>query len=285
MALKDLMVLLDPSERSSRRLALAAALARRHGAHLTGLCLAEAVRPIDPVALTADGYAYGGSLKAFLDQLAAERTRAIAPVEAAFREQLVRDGIEGEWILGEGPPGPASLARARLADLLIAGQDPPGRDESAYAAPLEDLLLDSGRPLLLIPYYGSFPTCGESILIGWTETREAARAVHDAMPLLISAGSVTVLAIDAPHDETGPREVPTADIARHLARHGVKAVAAETVSGPISTADALLNYASDIGADLIVIGGYGHSRVREIVFGGVTRSLLRHMTVPILFSH
>jgi len=285
MALKDLTVLLDPSEQSKSRLTLAAMLAGRHGAHLTGLCLAESVRP-NPILLTGDAFAYGGALESFYEQVAAERAALISPVEAGFMDRLARDGISGEWVADDGPPTIASLARARLADLVIAGQDPPAEAEQpSYAAPIEELLLDSGRPLLLIPYYGSFPTCGDTILVGWTDTREAVRALHDAMPLLAAARSVTVLAVDPEHDEPGTRDIPTADVARHLARHGAKAIAAETVTGTISTADALLDYASDIGADLIVVGGYGHARVRELVIGGVTRSLLRHMTVPILFSH
>jgi nucleotide-binding universal stress UspA family protein len=286
MALRDLTVLLDPSEQSGKRLALAASLALRHGAHLNGLCLADAVPPLEPVFLSADAYAFGGGLAMFLDQLRTERVERIAPVEAAFRARLARDGLSGDWALVEGNPATAALTHARLADLVIAGQsDPEGASDQPSVNPVEEILLDSGRPLMVVPHYGDFPTCGETILVGWTETREAARAVHDAMPLLAAARSVIVLAVVAEHLGVEPGDVPAAAIAHHLARHGVKAVAAETVTGGITTADALLNYASDRSADLIVVGGYGHARVRELVLGGVTRSLLKHMTVPVLFSH
>ncbi len=286
MALKDMMVLLDLSEQSKRRLALAGALAGRHGAHLKGLCLAEAIRPVEPLALTADAYAFGTGIVPFLEQIKTERARQVAPVEAGLNELLMRDGLSGEWVLADGAPAAVSLAHARLADLVIAGQtDPEGGSDRPYVNPVEEILLGSGRPLMVVPRYGAFPTCGETVLVGWTETREATRAVHDALPILAAASSVSVLAIGAEHEGDGGLDVPAAGMAEHLARHGCRAVAAETVTGGLSPADVLLNYASDIGADLIVVGGYGHSRVRELTLGGVTRSLLQHMTVPVLFAH
>jgi nucleotide-binding universal stress UspA family protein len=294
MALKDLMVLLDATEQSARRLDLAAALARSQGAFLRGVCLAETVRPVEPLVLSADAYAFGTGIIAFITELKAERARQIAPIEAALAERLEKNGLAGAFVLEEGPPIPAALAQARHADLVIAGQSAPegspegGKDQPSVN-PVEEILLGAGRPLVVVPAYGSFPTCGETVLIGWTETREAARAVHDALPILAAAQSVVVLTIDskggdAPEGE--PEEgLPSAAIAEHLVRHGVPASAARTVTGGLAPADVLLNYASDIGADLIVVGGYGHSRLREVTLGGVTRALLQHMTVPVLFSH
>ena len=117
------------------------------------------------------------------------------------------------------------------------------------------------------------------MLIAWNASRESTRAVNDALPLLAGATMVTVLAVNPRHGIKGHGDVPAADIALHLARHGVKAEAAHTVAKDISEGDALLSYAADLGVDLIVCGGYGHSRAREMVFGGVTRTLLREMTV------
>jgi nucleotide-binding universal stress UspA family protein len=105
--------------------------------------------------------------------------------------------------------------------------------------------------------------------------------VHDSLPLLQSTAKVTVLSVQ----HAAPAALPTADIAAHLARHGLAVAAARTVADGISHADALLSYACDIGADLLVVGGYGHSRVREVILGGVTRELLQHMTLPVLMSH
>ena len=117
------------------------------------------------------------------------------------------------------------------------------------------------------------------------DSRESARAANDALPILAGAEKVRVLAIDPKDGVGGHGDVPGADIALHLARHGVAAEASHTISTGIGHGETLLSYAADIGADLIVAGGYGHSRARETVFGGVTRTLLRSMTVPVFLSH
>jgi len=123
------------------------------------------------------------------------------------------------------------------------------------------------------------------VLVGWNATAEAARALNDALPILAQSHKVTVLSINPRHGIGGEGDVPAADIALHLARHGIHAEAAHTVATDIAEGDALLSYAADISADLLVIGMYGHSRVREMVFGGVTRSLLTEMTIPVFMSH
>jgi nucleotide-binding universal stress UspA family protein len=135
-----------------------------------------------------------------------------------------------------------------------------------------------------VPYVGHVKPIGKKVLIGWKSGREAARAVHDAMPILVGADDVEVLTIDPERDVDGINE-PAAAITHHLVRHGVPATAKHTISGDIPEGDVLLNYASDKNADLIVVGGYGHSRASEFILGGVTRTLLTEMTVPVLFSH
>ena len=140
-------------------------------------------------------------------------------------------------------------------------------------------------PVLVVPYAGRYETVGRRVLIGWSATREAARAVSDAMPLLAAAEIVTVLTIDAREGTDAHGELPGADISLHLARHGVKAEIERTVSAGIPAGDVLLSRAADLGADLLVIGAYGHSRVRELLLGGVTRSILQSMTLPVLMSH
>src|SRR3954454_13493204 len=146
-------------------------------------------------------------------------------------------------------------------------------------------MLSSGRPVLAVPYAGQFERVGERVLVAWNASRESTRAVNDALPLLRGAKVVTILAVNPRQGIEGHGDVPAADIALHLARHGVKAEAAHTVAKDISEGDALLSYAADIGADLIVAGAYGHSRARELVFGGVTRTLIAEMTAPVLLSH
>jgi nucleotide-binding universal stress UspA family protein len=175
---------------------------------------------------------------------------------------------------------------ARYVDLTILGQLDPDRGDAELIRPRpEQVTLASGRPILVVPYAGHFATVGRRVLIGWNATREATRAVNDAMPLLIEADVVTVLTIDAREGPDGHGELPGADISLHLARHGVKATVERTVSAGISAGDVLLSRAADLGADLLVIGAYGHSRVRELLLGGATRSILQSMTLPVLMSH
>ena len=164
----------------------------------------------------------------------------------------------------------------------MLGQDDPESDNTGV---LETVLFDSGRPVLAIPFAGSLPTIGKRVLVGWNASREASRALHDALPLLAKAESATVFLANPKGGLGAHGEEPGADIARHLARHGVKVNVAKAVADDVSDSALLLNHASDMGADLLVMGAYGHSRLREFILGGVTRSLLREMTVPVLLSH
>jgi nucleotide-binding universal stress UspA family protein len=149
---------------------------------------------------------------------------------------------------------------------------------------VEDVLLVTGRPILIIPYVGHFETLGTSVLIGWNDSREAVRAVNDTMPVLVKAASVTILEAHPARRRSDANDT-TADIARHLARHGIDATTAHTVITGISVADTLLAYATDLGADLLVAAGYGHSRLWESILGGATQGLLQHITPPVLMSH
>jgi nucleotide-binding universal stress UspA family protein len=195
-------------------------------------------------------------------------------------------GLSAEWReIAEGPDADPAL-HARYADLAILGQLDPERAETDLLRPRpEQVALASGRPVLIVPYAGHFDNVGRRVLIAWNATREAARAVSDSMPLLTSAALVTVLTIDPREGPHGHGEIPGADIALHLARHGVKTETERTISAGLPVGEALLSRAADLGADLIVMGAYGHSRVRELLLGGATRSMLRSMTVPVLMSH
>lgn len=282
MALKDILVHLDVTKRSSVRMDLAARLAMQHGAHLVGLHVID---------IPSANYFYGAAMpfvpanpEEIVERIRAEAMEAAAPLETAFRDCLRRNGIEGEWRLVEGPPAATVALHARYADLCVVGQPDPDDPQDADAVTVTTVMT-SGRPVLAVPFAGEFPTVGEHVLVAWNASREAARAVNDALPLLIGAKHVTVLAINPQRGLGGHGDVPAADIALHLARHGLKAEAAHTVAKDIADGEALLSYAADIGADLIVAGAYGHSRARELVFGGVTRTLIAEMTAPVLFSH
>jgi nucleotide-binding universal stress UspA family protein len=286
VSLRDLVVLLDGSARDDVKLAVALGLARRYDAHLTGLCPQELLLPAD-MSFALGGYPELWALPEFARQIDSQaRTKAVL-IEGKFRELLRREGITGDWTFETGPLIQVVAHRARAADLLVVGQTDPDNKLPAVARTLiEDLLMTTGRPLLLIPYAGQFRSIGTNTLVGWTPTREAARAVHDALTLLAPSAKVTVLTVESSSPAPDTKLLPTAKIAEHLARHGLDVSAARTVvTDGLLAADALLDYASDIGADLLVVGGYGHSRTREMILGGVTRELLRHMTVPVLMSH
>jgi len=285
MALRDLVVLLDGSARDESKLAVAVQLARRHDAHLTGLCPLELLLPAD-MSFALGGYPDLWALPEFAKQVESQAKAKAAVIEAAFRELLRREAVTGDWVLETGPLIPSVIHRSHATDLIIVGQADPDHPLPATARTLiEDLLMMAGRPLLMIPYAGRFETIGTNALVGWTPTRESARAVHDALPLLAPSSKVLVLTVES--TKAGDIEVlPTVEVAEHLARHGVDVSAARTVvSDGLAPADALLDYAADMQADLLIVGGYGHSRTREMIMGGVTRDVLRHMTLPVLMSH
>lgn len=182
---------------------------------------------------------------------------------------------------------PREPTLAVLSNLLIAGQRDrhADSDTGTRSGFLDQLVLSTGRPLLLVPYAGRFPSVGKNVLVAWNAKPEAARAVTDALPLLARANSVQVMAFDPEGNRSGHGENPGADIALYLARHGVKATASRQHCGSDEVGVQILSRAADIDADLIVMGAYGHSRVRELVLGGVTRTILDSMTVPVLMSH
>ena len=188
-----------------------------------------------------------------------------------------------EWRAASGYPADVAAVHCRCADLTILGQFEPAA--AARRPRSEEVALLAGRPLLVVPYGGDFPTVGERVVVAWDAGREATRAVKDAMPLLAEAAQVTVMTIDPRPSTAGHGAVPGADIARYLARHGVKAAVESTGSAGIGAGDVLLSRAADLGADLLVMGAYGHSRVHEVLLGGATRTVLASMTLPVLMAH
>lgn len=285
MRMRDIVVVLDGSARSDAVLGAAIGIARRLDAHLTGLCPLEMLVPAD-LGLALVGYPAIVALPETASQLESRARERAEIIEAGFRERLRRDDIRGDWHLAVGDSERVVADMARATDLLVLGQHDPGEPTATVARRLvEDALMTTGRPLLLIPFAGRFDTVGSNVLLGWNGSREAARAAHDALLLIKPGAEMTVLSIVSP-GRGATLEVPGAEIAEHLARHGLKVSVARTVAGDgVSDADLLLNYAADSGADLLVAGGYGHSRTRELALGGVTRALLARMTLPVLMSH
>jgi nucleotide-binding universal stress UspA family protein len=171
---------------------------------------------------------------------------------------------------------------ARRFDLSVVGQSEP-ETSSVEDVIIEAALFESGRPVIVVPYIQKSPLKLDSVMVCWDGSRSATRAIADAMPLLEKAGRVEVVIVA---NEPGKQhEIEGADMGEHLARHGLNVEVKRTVLGDIDVADVILSHAADAGTDFIVMGGYGHSRLREFVLGGVTRSILRSMTVPALMSH
>ena len=284
MGLKDILVHVDDARGNEARLRLAIELARRNDAHLTGLFVIE---PVDIAMLAAPigpDVAALATLDAIQEEHRAARRALADRLAATFRGATERAGIAAEWRLAEGAVTDLVILNARYADLAILGQIDPENPGVSAPSP-EAVLLGSGRPILVVPYIGAGETVGRRVLAAWSASREASRALNDALPLLEDAETVIVFSVNPARGIAGEGELPAADIALHLARHGIKAEAAYAVADDIGVGDVLLSRAADLGSDLMVMGGYGHSRLREIVLGGATRTVLRHMTVPVLLSH
>jgi len=273
MSYKTILVHLDDRARRSERLQLGMQLAADFDAHLVALFALEAAR-IPSYAL-----AEAGPLVHEIELR--RRTEAAAAAESEFRQAVQRAAAKAEWRLSVENALSALRLNARYADLVIAGQPEPGEPLAMGFA--GDLVLSGGRPVLFVPYAGRFSAVGKRVLVAWNASREAARAVSDALPLLARADSVELVAFEPRSGDHG--DTPAADVALYLARHGVKATAARQSAPQIDIGAQMLSRAADTSADLIVMGGYGHSRLRELVLGGVTQSMLEAMTVPVLMSH
>jgi len=280
MAYRSILVHLDHDRGCAGRVAAAVEVARRLDAHLIGLYpTAEYVMP----AFAARGLP--------AEVLEIHRRQAMERAEAgvaAFRKAAERGGIAYEARLEPctdvDVPDVLSL-HLRYADLAVLGQPNPQDPASPGRSLLENVVLACGRPALIVPFIGASKPPGGNVMIAWDGGREAARAVADSLPLLEAASSVSVMVVNASSGSADHGEEPGADIATHLARHGVKVEVHHSEASDISIGDALLSRISDEGTDLLVMGAYGHSRLRELVLGGVTRTILDHMTVPVLMSH
>ena len=281
MGYKDLLVVLDTGPDARGRIELAVTLAEQSAAHLVGLY------PVpSPELPRPAGYADLAVLEPVYHEWRERLLEQAEIIREMFEHQAGLRGVETEWrAVAEGWEADPAL-HARYADLTILGQRDPGNDDMALIRPYpERVTLASGRPILVVPYAGHFASVGRRVLVAWNASREAARAVADAMPLLASADSVAVMAVDPQPGPNGHGDLPGADIALHLARHGVKAQIERTVSAEVPIGEVLLSRAADLGADLLVMGAYGHSRLRELLLGGATRSILASMTIPVLMSH
>lgn len=275
MAFKDILVHVDSSRTCKRRLQVAAKLAQAQDAHL--IALNVRTRPNLPQFIRSQ---YGAQIDRIRDAMNSEAAREARATFDAIRPSF---GVTTEWRDVDGRLDETVSLSARYADVTIIGQGDGGEDGER---PLADaLILDVGRPVIVVPGAGDFPTVGERVLVAWNGSREATRAVHDALPILRKAKVAHVIAVNPEGGMAGHGDIPGADICLHLSRHGVNAVCEHIKSEDLNVGQMLLSRAADESADLIVMGAYGRSRLRELVLGGATRHLLRHMTVPVMMSH
>jgi len=276
MSYKTILVHIDPGKRCALRVDVAIRLAQQHNAHLVAL---HAIAPFEP-----PGYVLAEMGPAIIEAQKHASAADLARTEAEFTKQTTKAGIRNvEWRAAIDDPVEAMTLHARYADLLVIGQFDASEGSNMAADFPERLVLAAGRPVLILPSVGNFPTIGKRILVAWSGTREATRAVTDAIPLLQRADKVHVMAVNPKDGEHG--NVPGADIGLYLARHDVRVEVKTDQGAEIDVGNELLSRAADLDADLIVMGGYGHSRLKEWVLGGATRTILESMTAPVLMSH
>jgi nucleotide-binding universal stress UspA family protein len=276
---KTIILHADKSRNAPTRMHLAALLAEQQQAHLVCSAMTGISR-----------YVYRGHdalphdvIRPDLAQLATARARQVLVEHARLADKAGVSSYE-ERLVNDDPYGGLVL-QSRYADLLILGQQ--DRDDPASGASQQGLpeyaILNGCCPVLVVPFAGHFPTIGRTILVAWDGSLHAARAVKHALPLLVNAARVVVTMVDPVigNDEHG--EEPGADIALHLARHGIQ-VEAQTVASDGDVGETLLAAADNVKADVLVMGAYGHSRLYEIMLGGATRTILNTATLPVLLA-
>ena len=277
MSYKTILVHCDAGRGTAVRLEIAFDLAQRFEAHVIGLHVRQAFQA---PAFTDAGPAMDSLYKTYETTVKADEAIATA----AFREAAGSKGVSREWRVTDGYVDEILRAEARTADLVIVGQDEPDSPPTATPADLaEDVAMAGECPVLIVPHIGVARPPGKTVMLCWNTSREAKRAATGALPLLTMADKTIVLIID-PKRGAGNEE-PGADVASWLARHGVKVTVQRDTAADSDVGGVILSRAADHDVDLIVMGIYGHSRMRELVLGGASRTLLASMTAPLLVAH
>lgn len=279
MSLKTILVHIDDQESSALRLDVAIRIAGNAGARLVGVYLVPTIEISPSVAALMPS-----DLAETIQRGIGEAQHA---AERRFRAAAGTARLTAvEWRAPAGPAIAAAVAHGRCADLFVVGQGEPGNAASAFSRDLiASTLVATGHPLLIVPFIGAARTFARNVMVAWDGGREAARAVADALPLLADAGQVVVVT-DSNGAGAITGEAPsTSELLGWLRDHGVEARTDALIAGEGGVGESLLSRAADLSTDLIVMGGYGHARMREFVLGGVTRTLLESMTIPVLMSH
>lgn len=276
MTVKTILVHLANDDQSAERLSAAAGLARRLSAHLTALYVTTPAHM--PAAVTGRG-----ASSAYLAEAAAIAQEKAEKMRATVVEAMRKEGLSIELEIVDGEPVEAIAGESRFADLAVVGQSPSLTLDSVISLqPMEELPLLTACPCLVLPHGRPAPAeIGRRAVLAWKDSRTTARAMHDSVPMLETTESLLLLAVN---EDGGPDA--TADAAAtFLARHGIKVDVRIQQADDGDVGATLIAAAEATRADMLVMGAFGHSRWREIVFGGATDHVMRHMTMPVLFAH
>lgn len=279
MSYKTILVHVDQSRHAAARIKLAAEIAFAENAHLIGAAMTGISR-----------FLYQDSAIDISQSVVAAQLEALNESAqhalAQFDEIAKQIGVTSyeKRLVNDEPAGGLAL-QARYSDLVVVSQADPDEPAAGLASDVpEYVMLNCARPVLIVPYAGQFDHVGNNVLIAWDGSMEATRAITNAIPLLKRAKKVTVALFNATSQSDVHGEQPGADMALFLTRHGIKVDVVQK-NTRVDIGNAMLSTASDLQSDLIVMGGYGHTRFREVVLGGVTMTILNSMTVPALMSH
>jgi nucleotide-binding universal stress UspA family protein len=277
--LGEIVVFIDGGTETPGILEFAGILAQEHGARLISVFMQP-----EPTVTPAETFARGKGMRSTIEAHRAQLERIEAEHRAQFEDVVRRHGVrpESEW---RSLPYLSSEVgvHAYYADLVVIARPESASQTAGPPGLAESLVLSSGRPIIMLPPRGTVCKV-RRILVAWNATRESIRAVADALPLLAKAEAVEVLVVDHQRHPAGHGQEPGADIARHLARHGAKVEVRRLSSGGKDVGQLLLSQATAFDADLLVMGAYGHSQLREWMFGGITRTVLYEAGLPVLMS-
>jgi nucleotide-binding universal stress UspA family protein len=276
--IKDIIVNLAIDNKGDRARDYAISLADKLDAHLTGI--AFSYEPVLPMM--------GGGMEAipaeYIDELRAENEKAARLAKANFQKSVGEAGLRSDCYSPNASAAGAAALFARIGrhfDLAVVQQAEATTPEYDYL--IESTLFEGGRPVIVVPYIHKAAPSFKRALVCWDGSKPAARAIADAIPLLRRADKIEVITIAEAGKVT--EEFPGAEIGQHLTRHGLKIEIKRIDVAKIDVGNTILSYAADVGADFVVMGAYGHTRIREFVLGGVTNTILSSMTVPVLMSH
>ncbi|MCP3663844.1 MAG: universal stress protein [Gammaproteobacteria bacterium] len=277
MAIKDILIHIDTTPHCEKRFRLGVEIAQQHGA--------------DIFALFVQSDSFKPSFTSNNERLCRERKEKGQQIKNRLQPLADQARVKVHWEVAKCNSETNRLTDQLIicchhTDMAIVGQYDSSTANGILPEDLaEHMVLETGRPILVVPHAGEFSKIGQRVMIAWDTSRESVRAVNDAIPLIRQAKKVHVVAINPRKGRKMHGKKPAADITAHLVRHNIKAEASYLKGKQMDEANMLLSWAADESIDLLVMGAYGHHRFRELILGGMTQTILKHMTVPVLMSH